>query len=186
MKLALIIATVLLLPMTTVAQTDVSSGVQAHPPAASVGTTAPGFPFPGGFNPPAGLFDQFWNDPAVAGELHLTDVQRKQLRDARLTQRLSLIDGGADALRAVARLAALLEADQLDDAAYKQQVNNLAAAAGGLVQNLGEMVVNPRRVLTVEQWRKLQSLQRAKRAEVRPPAPLRPPATQTSPAGNNP
>ena len=189
MKLALIIAAVFLLPVTTVAQTDVSSAFQAHSPAASAGTTAPGFAFPGGFNPPAGLFDQFWNDPTVAGELHLTDVQRKQLRDARLTQRLSLIDGGADALRAVARLAALLEADQLDDAAYKQQVNNLAAAAGRLVQDLGEMVVNPRRVLTVEQWRKLQRLQRAKRAEVRPssiPRRRRPPRRRDrarSPAG---
>jgi Spy/CpxP family protein refolding chaperone len=139
-------------------------------------------PFPGGFHPPAGLFDQFWNDPACAAELHLTDVQRKQLRDAALSEQLSLIDGGADALKAVARLSALLEADELDDAAYKQQLNNLAAASGKLVQDVGEMIVAPRRVLTLEQWRKLQSLQRAKRAA----APPRQPATHTPAVGDRP
>ena len=57
----------------------------------------------------------------------------------------------------------LLEADQLDDAAYRQQVNNLAAATGKLVQDVGEMAVSPHRVLTLEQYRKLQTWQRAKR-----------------------
>jgi Spy/CpxP family protein refolding chaperone len=145
------------------------------------GITAPGFPFPNGFNPPAGLFDPFWKDPACAAELHLTDVQRKQLDDAALTQRLSLIDGGADALKAFTRLSALLEADQLDDAAYKHQLDILATAVGKLVLDAGEMTVSPRRVLTLEQWRKLQSLQRAKRAAVGSALPQRQPAAHTLP-----
>ena len=181
MKPALVMAMVLVLPAITTAQTDANSAPQARPPAASAGPAVPGFPFPGGFNPPAGLFDQFWNDPAIAAELRLSDAQRKQLQAAALAQQLSLIDGGADGLKAFARLSALLDADQLDDAAYKQQINNLAAVAGKLVQDVGDMAAAPRRVLTLEQWRKLQSLQRAKARSSTPPRP----AMQTPP-GNRP
>jgi len=182
MKLALILAAVLLLPVITMAQMNPNSAPQAHPPIPSAGAPAPGFPFPGGFTPPAGLFDQFWNDPAIAAELHLTDAQRKQLQATALAQQLSLIDASADGLKALARMSALLDADQLDDAAYQQQLNNLAAVAGKLVQDVGEMAAAPRRILTVEQWRKLQSLQRAK---ARPSASPRP-GMQPPPAGNRP
>jgi Spy/CpxP family protein refolding chaperone len=154
MKLTFIATAVLVFPLMVAAQTNVTIAPRTNVPSTpATGMSAPGFPFPGGFHPPAGLFDQFWTDPACAAELHLTDLQRKQLQDAALTQRLSLIDGGADALKSLARLSALLEADQLDDAAYKQQVDNLAVAAGKLVRNVGEMSVSPRRVLTLEQWR---------------------------------
>ena len=182
MKLALVMAAVLVLPVITMAQMDANRAPQAHPPAASAGPAAPGFPFPGGFTPPAGLFDQFWNDPAIAAELHLTEAQRRQLQAAALAQQLSLIDGGADGLKALARLSALLDADQLDDAAYKQQINNLAAVAGKLVQDVGDMAAAPRRILTLEQWRKLQSLQRARARSSAPPRP----AMQPPPGGNRP
>lgn len=187
MKRAFIVAAVLVFPLMAAAQRSITIAPATAPPAnsqgAPAGITAPGFPFPGGFNPPAGLLDPFWNDPALTAELHLTDVQRKQLQDAALTQRLALIDGGADALKALTRLSAILDADQLDDAAYKQQLNSLAVATGKVVQDVGEMVVSPRRVLTAEQWRKLQSLQRAKRAAARSAAP-RQPATHTPTAGD--
>jgi Spy/CpxP family protein refolding chaperone len=186
MKLAFIVTAVLVFPLMAAAQPNVTIAPRTNPQGTSAGIASPGFSFPSGFNPPAGLFDHFWNDPAFAAELHLTDMQRKQLQDAALTQHLSLIDGGADALRALARLSALLEADQLDDAAYKQQLNNLAVATGKLVQNVGEMVVSPRRVLTAEQWRKLQNLQRAKRAASRSAVPPRQPATHTPTAGDKP
>jgi len=182
MKLASIAAAVLLFPLMLAAQTGVTGAPRTNPQGTPAGNTASGLSFPGGFHPPAGLFDQFWNDPAIVAELQLTDVQRKQLQDAALTQQLSLIDVGAEALKSLARLSALLQADQLDDAAYKQQLNNLAAASGKLVQDVGEMIVSPRRVLTLEQWRKLQTLQRAKRAA----APLRQSPAHTPTAGDKP
>jgi len=186
MKLAFVVTAVLVFPLLVAAQTNVTVAPQANPQGTPAGVTAPGFPFPSGFKPPAGLVDQFWDDPACSAELHLTDLQRKQLQDAGLAQRLSLIDGGADALKAFTRLSALLEADQLDDAAYKQQVNNLAVAAEKLVRDVGEMIAAPHRVLTVEQWRKLQNLQRAKRAAVPSAIPQRQPGTHTPTAGDRP
>ena len=155
MKRAYLATAVLVFPLMAAAQTNVTVAPRINSPGPATGI-APGFSLPGGFNPAAGLFDEFWNDPACTAELHLTDAQRKQLQDATLTQRLALIDGGAEALKAFTRLAALMEADQLDDAAYRQQVNNLAAATGKVVQDVGEMAVSPRRVLTLEQWRKLK------------------------------
>jgi Spy/CpxP family protein refolding chaperone len=182
MKLAFVVTAVLMFPLMAAAQTDVTVAPGTNSKA---GVAAPGFSLPGGFTPPAGLFEQFWNDPACAAELHLTDAQRKQLQDAALTQQLSLIDGGADGLKTLARLSALLNADQLDEAAYKQQLSNLAAATGKVVQGVGEMAVEPRRVLTAEQWHKLQSLQRAKRTAIRSAAPSHQSATHT-PAGDKP
>lgn len=175
MKLAFLATAVLAFPLMVAAQRNITIAPRTDTQTTPASVTAPGFAFPGGFHPPAGLLDDFWNDPACAAELRLTDVQRKQLKDAALTQRLSLIDGGADALKALARLSALLEADQLDDAAYKQQLDKLAGATGKVVQDVGEMVASPRRVLTVEQWRKLQSWQKAKlttaKAAVKPGPP---------------
>lgn len=187
MKLAYITIAVLAFPLMVAAQTSANHATAANPQGAAAGITAPGFPFPGGFNPPAGLFEHFWNDPECVAELHLTEVQRKQLQDAALAQRLSFIDNGAEALKSLARLSAVLEADQLDDAAYKQQMNNLAAATGKLVQDVGEMAVSPRRVLTVEQWKKLQSWQRAKKAAARAAVTQRPStSTHTPTAGEKP
>jgi Spy/CpxP family protein refolding chaperone len=186
MKHTLIATTVLMFPLMVAAQTSVTVAPRTNPQATPPSIIASGLPFPGGFKPPEGLFDQFWNDPACTAELHLTDVQRKQLQDASLNQRLTLIDGGADALKALARLSALLEADQLDDSAYKQQLNNLSLATGKIVQDFGEMIVSPRRVLSVEQWRKLQSLQRAKRAAARSNIPAHQPATHTPTTSDKP
>jgi Spy/CpxP family protein refolding chaperone len=181
MKLAFVVTAVLAFPLMVAAQTNVTVAPRTNPQGIPAGVTAPDFPFPSGFNPTAGLLDQFWNDPNFTAELHLTDVQRKQLKDAALTQRLALIDSGADALKAFTRLSALLEADQLDNAAYKQQLDILAATAGKFVVGVGEMTVSPRRILTLEQWRKLQSLQRAKRTAVGSALPARQPTTHTVP-----
>jgi Spy/CpxP family protein refolding chaperone len=186
MKLAFVVTAVLAVPLMVAAQTNDTHAPRTNPQT-SPAVTAPGFPFPGGFNPPAGFLEQFWNDPAISAELHLTDQQRKQLQDAALNQHLALIDGGADALKAVARLSAILQADQLDDLAYKQQLDNLASASGKIVRDLGEMVVSPRRVLTPEQWKKLQTLKREKRVAAHPaaaPSHQSPPRSLTVPMGD--
>src|ERR1700686_314344 len=87
MRIRLILALVLLLPIMAVAQIEVVGGTRSHTPAAApAGDAAPGFSLPGGFKAPEGLLDDFWSDPATAGELHLSDAQRKQLQDAALAQ----------------------------------------------------------------------------------------------------
>jgi Spy/CpxP family protein refolding chaperone len=164
MRVGLTVAAVLLCSITAVAQNEIKGVSQTQSPALTTGSpAAAGFPFAGGFKPPDGLLDEFWNDPAYTSELHLTDSQRKQLQEAMLAERLSLIDRGADCMKALLRLSAILEAEPFDDAAYKKQMDELSASAGKAVGNLGELVATRRRVLTAEQWTKLRSLQHTKR-----------------------
>jgi Spy/CpxP family protein refolding chaperone len=112
---------------------------------------------------PEGLLHEWWKDPTIAAELRLTEAQKKQLEDATLAQRLALIDVGADGLKAFVRLGVLLDADRIDDTAYKQQLGDLSAVASRLVQSLGEMAATPRRILTPDQWRKLQMLRQQRK-----------------------
>jgi Spy/CpxP family protein refolding chaperone len=127
----------------------------------------PGLPFPSGFKPPEGFLDEFWNDSTVSAELHITSDQRKRLQDAAVAQRLALIDSGADALKGFVLLSSILETEPFDNAAYEKRLNELASTTGKAVQNLGEMVVTPRRILTPEQWTKLCSVRKAKQAAAR-------------------
>ena len=133
--------------------------------------------------PPMEMLGQWWKNPEVASELRLTEAQIKQLDQAHLTTRLALIDSGADALKALTRAQAALEADQFDEAGYNQQVAALSTDAANLVKTLGQTALTMRRVLSAEQWKKLEAL----RHEHRPMMPLRPmrperPGPSTRPA----
>lgn len=184
MRVGLKVAAVLLCSIAAIAQNEIKGVARTQAPALNTGSpAAAGFPFAGGFKPPDGLLDEFWNDPAYTGELHLTGAQRKQLQEAMLAERLSMIDRGADCMKALLRLSAILNADPFDDAAYKKQMEELSASAGKAVGNLGEMVATPRRVLTAEQWTKLRSLQRAKR-QAPASAAAEPGTNAAAPTGN--
>jgi Spy/CpxP family protein refolding chaperone len=156
-KRTLIITTSLFLTLAAAAQNTAA-------PAVTPSRTYSGLAIPGGFTAPEGILDEFWRDPAMARELQLSDGQKKQLEDAALSQRLSLIGVGADALKALTLLDSVLKAEQFDEAAYKQHIRDLSAAAGRAVQELGDMAVTPRRILTPDQWTKLQEMRTARRA----------------------
>ena len=165
MKPKLLIAVLLILSAVAFAQTGSEGGAAARPQA-STANVPPRFGLPNGLDLPKGLFDSFWDDPAMAAELQLTPTQ-KQLRAAALKQQLAVIDGGADALKALVHSSAILDAEDLDEAAYKKQIDDLSAAFGKIIHEIGDMAVTPRRVLSPEQYQKLKSLQRAKRAAAR-------------------
>jgi Spy/CpxP family protein refolding chaperone len=157
MKRMLIAAVLLLSPMLALAQADGNTA-----PKPNSQRTSP-FNLPNGLDLPKGLFDSFWDDPAMAAELQLTATQKKQLRAAALKQQLALVDGGADAVKALVHVSAILNAEDLDDAAYRQQLDNFSASFGKIIRDVGEMAIAPRRILSPEQYQKLKSLQRAKR-----------------------
>lgn len=86
--------------------------------------------------------------------------------------------------RRLSRSSAILSAEELDEVAYKQQLDSLSAAGGKMIHEVGEMVVSPRRVLTAEQYQKLRSLQRAKREAAKDSA--HPRTAKTPPQGERP
>ncbi len=107
---------------------------------------------------PQMLGGDWWNNPDVANELKLTDQQKRQLEQANTNLQLALIDAGASGLKSFVHLQALLDADQLDTAAYTQQSNDMSAAASKLVKDLADTVLTVRKTLTAEQWRKLVAM----------------------------
>lgn len=111
------------------------------------------------------FFEPFWNDPKMVTELQLSEAQVKKLREASLNMQLALIDGGADALKAFVHISAILQVEQLDDAAYQKQLDELSSAFGKLIHDIGDMAIAPRHILTHEQYQKLKSIERKKREE---------------------
>jgi Spy/CpxP family protein refolding chaperone len=128
-------------------------------------------PTPGfNFEPPRALSGDWWRDPDVINELRLTDAQRRQLEQSSLSMKLSLISAAATAASAFVKGESALNGDQLDESAYNQEVNAAADAASKLVKDAGGTMLAMRRILSPEQWRKLESMRHVER-EMRRPIP---------------
>jgi len=136
----------LLLGSMAVAQTP--AGVQRGP--------MPGF----NMQPPRALTDNWWRDPEVINELRLTDAQRKQLEQTSVNMKLSLIGALATGASALIKGESALNADQLDEAVYTQQVTAAADAASKLVKDAAGTMLAMRKILSGEQWRKLETMRR--------------------------
>jgi Spy/CpxP family protein refolding chaperone len=133
---------------------------QAPPP----GNASPMPPFMGapdfGRMAPLGAgFGRWWTNPGIAGQVQLSDAQIQQLERVTTRQRLALIDAMANGMKAFVLLQPLLDASQFDEAAANQQLDALAATASRLVKEMGGGVLQTRKILTAEQWKKVQSLQ---------------------------
>jgi Spy/CpxP family protein refolding chaperone len=101
----------------------------------------------------------WWKNSEIVAQLQLSDAQIKQIEDTFLEHRLKLIDLHADVERQEAKLQPLVEADQPDEAKVSAQVELLVAARGKLEKANIMMMLAIRKQLTVEQWKKLQTLQ---------------------------
>lgn len=119
----------------------------------------PGGPGPGmGMGPHHGHFGAWWKNSDVVKELQLTDAQVKQIEQTFLDYRLKLIDLRADVERQETKLQPLLEADQPNEQQVSSQVDAVVAARGKLEKTNTMMMLAIRRVLSVEQWKKLQTI----------------------------
>ncbi|HSA91869.1 MAG TPA: Spy/CpxP family protein refolding chaperone [Terriglobales bacterium] len=118
-------------------------------------TPAP--PAPPGHPHPHGL-GKWWKDSKVAAELKLSETQIKEIEQTFLEHRLKLIDLRANLEREETKLQPLVEADQPDEGQVGAQIDRVVAARGQLEKANTMMMLAIRRVLTVEQWKKLQSI----------------------------
>jgi len=116
---------------------------------------------------------KWWKNSDVVAKLGLSDAQIKQIEDTFLDHRLKLIDLHAEVERQEARLQPLIEADQPDEAKVGAQIDLLIAARGKLEKANTMMMLAIRKVLTVEQWKKLQSIEQ-ERHRTRFPGARRP------------
>jgi Spy/CpxP family protein refolding chaperone len=153
MKSKLLIAAFILL-------LSVSATVAQNPQAAP----SPGMGFPmSGWQPPAALMGEWWNDPEVANELRLTQPQKQQLEQVSTNLKLALIDAGATGLKSYVRLQSLLDADQFDRVTYNQELDAASGAIGKLIKDLGQMALTVRTTLSADQWHKLEAMRAAGR-----------------------
>ena len=102
---------------------------------------------------------KWWKNTEIARELQLSEAQIGQLEDRFLEHRLKLIDLRAELERQEARLQPLLEANRPDEAKAGAQIDLVLAARSKLEKANAMMMLSIRRILTFEQWKKLQQSQ---------------------------
>jgi len=100
---------------------------------------------------------RWWSDPQTAEMLGLTGDQVKKMDDIFQQHRLKLIDLNASLEKEEAILEPLVGADQPDDNKVVAQIDRVAQARAELEKANSRMLWSVRRVLTPEQWKKLQS-----------------------------
>src|SRR5262249_43673792 len=102
---------------------------------------------------------KWWQNSDIAKKLQLTDSQVNQLDETFLQHRLKLIDYGADMEKQDLKLQTLLDADVPNEGQVDAQVSQVLAARGKLEREFTMMNLDLRKVLSVEQWRQLKTVQ---------------------------
>jgi Spy/CpxP family protein refolding chaperone len=116
---------------------------------------------------------RWWKNPEMVEKLGVTADQQKKMDDIFQQHRLKLIDVTAAVEREEVTLEPMMEADQPDEARIVAQIDKVAQARAELEKANARMLLGIRRILTPEQWKKLQ-------AET--PRPGRGPGVQQPPA----
>lgn len=119
---------------------------------------------------------KWWKNSEIARDLQLSESQISQIEQTFYEHWLKLIDLRAELEKQEARLQPLVEASQPDEAKVGGQIDLVTAARGKLEKANALMMLAIRRVLSVEQWKKLEEL-RQKRGPV-PQERMGPPPAQ--------
>jgi Spy/CpxP family protein refolding chaperone len=104
-----------------------------------------------------GAQGRWWNNPHMVELVGLTPDQVKKMDDIFQQHRLQLIDLNASLEKEETILEPLVGADQPDDAKVLAQIDRVAQARAELEKANSRMLWSIRRVLTLEQWKKLPS-----------------------------
>jgi len=155
--ISLLLAFIALITVAGVAQDRGPVVVMQGPGPMGMGPVGPGMGM--GMGPHHGPFGAWWKNSDVVKELQLSDAQVKQIEQTFLDYRLKLIDLRADVERQETKLQPLLEADQPNEQQIGSQVDAVVAARGKLEKSNTMMMLAIRRVLSVDQWKKLQAIE---------------------------
>lgn len=126
----------------------------------------------GGLGMPGGK----WWKSDVAQRIGLTDQQGQQIEKIFQDHRLQLVDLHANLEKQELQLEPLIQADNPNEQQVLAQIDKVAQARAALEKSNASMHLGIRRVLTAEQWQKLQSEHRQMRPMPRPmpgPMPMR-------------
>jgi len=101
---------------------------------------------------------KWWKDSALMKRLGVRDDQVAMIEKIFQDHRLQLIDLHADLEKQEAILEPLVEADQPVESQVVAQIDKVAQARANLEKSDALMLLSIRRVLTVDQWKKLQDV----------------------------
>lgn len=118
--------------------------------------------FPGG--------GKWWKNSEMVKAVGLSDDQVQRMERIFQDYRLKLIDQHAALQKEEVQMEPLIESDSPDEAKITAQIDRIANARAALEKSNALMMVGIRKVMTVEQWKKLQELTPP------PPPPMAPPA----------
>jgi len=105
----------------------------------------------------SGVPGRWWSNPEMVQKLGLTDDQQKKMDDIFQQSRLKLIDLNASLEKEELIMEPLMSADQPDEAKILAQIDRVAQARAELEKANARMLLGIRRVLTPDQWKKLQA-----------------------------
>jgi len=100
---------------------------------------------------------RWWKNPQMVEKLGVTADQQKKMDDIFQQHRLKLIDVTAAVEREEVTLQPMMEADQPDEAKIVAQIDKVAQARAELEKANARMLLGIRRILTPDQWKKLQA-----------------------------
>jgi Spy/CpxP family protein refolding chaperone len=106
-----------------------------------------------------GPMGKWWKNSEIASKLQLTDAQVQKLEQTFQDHRLKLIDLHANVEREEAKLDPLVESDNPNEDQVLSQIDRIAAARAELEKANARMMLSVRKVVSLEQWKKLQEMQ---------------------------
>jgi Spy/CpxP family protein refolding chaperone len=101
---------------------------------------------------------KFWKDSDLMKKIGVSDEQVQRIDKIFRDHRLELIDLHAALDKQEAILEPLVEDDQPEEAQVIAQIDKVAQARANLEKSNARMLLAIRRVLTVDQWKKLRDL----------------------------
>ncbi|HUB83271.1 MAG TPA: periplasmic heavy metal sensor [Bryobacteraceae bacterium] len=102
----------------------------------------------------------WWRNPEMAQKLGINSDQEKKIEDVFQQHRLTLVDLDAAVRKEEITLEPLMSADSPDEAKTLAQIDKVAQARAELEKANARFLFAIRRVLTADQWKKLQEISR--------------------------
>jgi len=127
---------------------------------------------------------KWWKDSDLMKKIGVSDDQVVKIEKIFQNHRLQLIDLHADLEKQEAILEPLVEADQPVESQVVAQIDRVAQARANLEKSDALMLLSIRRVLTVDQWKKLRDMPGVNTFHYGPEmrAPIPRPGASTPPA----
>lgn len=101
----------------------------------------------------------WWNNPAIVDRLGITPDQKSRMQALFEQNRRTLMELSDDLRRREEIMRPLLDTDHPDESRVLAQIDRIAQARAELEKANARFILGIRKILTLDQWRKLKSEQ---------------------------